>query len=65
MKILRLRFTNLNSLRDEWSIDFTKPPLSDAGLFAITGPTVRRREFPRQSGLGGWFVGIGQRPDSD
>jgi len=39
MKILRLRFTNLNSLRDEWSIDFTKPPLSESGLFAITGPT--------------------------
>jgi len=39
MKILRLRFTNLNSLRDEWSIDFTVPPLSEAGLFAITGPT--------------------------
>jgi exonuclease SbcC len=39
VKILRLRFTNLNSLRDEWSIDFTIPPLSDAGLFAITGPT--------------------------
>ena len=39
MKILRLRFTNLNSLRDEWSVDFTIPPLSEAGLFAITGPT--------------------------
>ena len=39
MKILRLRFTNLNSLRDPWSIDFTVPPLSDTGLFAITGPT--------------------------
>ena len=39
MKILRLRFTNLNSLRDEWSVDFTTPPLSEAGLFAIIGPT--------------------------
>lgn len=39
MKILRLRFTNLNSLCGDWSIDFTKPPLSEAGLFAITGPT--------------------------
>ena len=39
MKILRLRFTNLNSLRDTWSVDFTQPPLSESGLFAITGPT--------------------------
>lgn len=39
MKILRLRLTNLNSLRDAWSVDFTQPPLSDSGLFAITGPT--------------------------
>jgi DNA repair protein SbcC/Rad50 len=39
MKILRLRFTNLNSLHDDWSVDFTVPPLSEAGLFAITGPT--------------------------
>ncbi|MBS0371177.1 MAG: AAA family ATPase [Proteobacteria bacterium] len=39
MKILRLRLKNLNSLKDEWSIDFTRPPFSDNGLFAITGPT--------------------------
>lgn len=39
MKILRLRFTNLNSLRGSHAIDFTLPPLAQAGLFAITGPT--------------------------
>ncbi|MDD3352032.1 AAA family ATPase [Zoogloea sp.] len=39
MKILRLRLKNLNSLKDEWKIDFTTPPFSDNGLFAITGPT--------------------------
>ncbi len=39
MKILRLRFTNLNSLREAWNVDFTQPPLSASGLFAITGPT--------------------------
>lgn len=39
MKILRLRLKNLNSLKDEWSVDFTRPPFSDNGLFAITGPT--------------------------
>ncbi|MDD2884126.1 MAG: AAA family ATPase [Dechloromonas sp.] len=42
MKILRLRLRNLNSLKGEWSIDFTQPPFADpaeGGLFAITGPT--------------------------
>ncbi len=39
MKILSLRFQNLNSLKGEWKIDFTQPPFSEYGLFAITGPT--------------------------
>lgn len=39
MKILSLRFQNLNSLKGEWKIDFTQAPFSDNGLFAITGPT--------------------------
>lgn len=39
MKILRLRLKNLNSLKGEWDIDFTRPPFADNGLFAITGPT--------------------------
>ncbi|SHM24941.1 AAA family ATPase [Hymenobacter psychrotolerans] len=39
MKILRVRFLNLNSLRGEHTVDFSQTPLSDAGLFAITGPT--------------------------
>ncbi|RSK43191.1 AAA family ATPase [Hymenobacter rigui] len=39
MKILRVRFFNLNSLRGEHAVDFSQTPLSDAGLFAITGPT--------------------------
>lgn len=39
MKILRVRFLNLNSLRGEHSVDFSQSPLADAGLFAITGPT--------------------------
>ena len=39
MKILSLRLKNLNSLKGEWRIDFTKPPFADNGLFAITGPT--------------------------
>ncbi len=39
MKILRLRFRNLNSLAGDWEIDFTHPSYVSSGIFAITGPT--------------------------
>lgn len=39
MKILSLRFENINSLKGAWKIDFTQSPFDDSGLFAITGPT--------------------------
>ncbi|MFC5271901.1 SbcC/MukB-like Walker B domain-containing protein [Adhaeribacter terreus] len=39
MKIKSIRFLNLNSLRGEHEICFDAAPLSDSGLFAITGPT--------------------------
>jgi len=39
MKILGIRFENLNSLTGEWQIDFTHPDYSSNGIFAITGPT--------------------------
>lgn len=39
MKILTLRFKNLNSLKGEWKIDFSHEPFINNGLFAITGPT--------------------------
>lgn len=39
MKILALRFENLNSLKGEWEIDFTQAPFNSVGLFAITGAT--------------------------
>lgn len=39
MKIRKIRFKNINSLRGEHEIDFTKKPLSESRLFAITGPT--------------------------
>lgn len=39
MKILTLRFKNINSLQGEWKIDFTAGPFAGNGLFAITGPT--------------------------
>ncbi len=39
MKILELRFKNLNSLYGEWVIDFTDPEYISNGIFALTGPT--------------------------
>ena len=39
MKILGVRFMNLNSLVGEWHIDFTRPEYASNGIFAITGPT--------------------------
>jgi exonuclease SbcC len=39
MRILGVRFKNLNSLNGEWNIDFTHPEYASDGIFAITGPT--------------------------
>ena len=39
MRILSVRFKNLNSLAGEWFIDFSHPEYLSNGLFAITGPT--------------------------
>lgn len=39
MKILKIRFENIHSLRGEHEIDFSSGALAEAGLFAITGPT--------------------------
>ncbi|KAA3436683.1 AAA family ATPase [Rufibacter hautae] len=39
MKITSVRFLNLNSLQGEHLIRFDEAPLSESGLFAITGPT--------------------------
>ena len=39
MKILKLKFRNINSLLGNWAIDFTKPEFTDPGLFVITGKT--------------------------
>lgn len=39
MKIVSLRFKNLNSLYGEWKIDFTHPQFSADGIFTISGPT--------------------------
>ena len=39
MRILNLRFKNLNSLVGEWEVDFTHPEYTSNGIFALTGPT--------------------------
>jgi len=39
MRILQVRFKNLNSLVGEWQIDLTHPAFASNGIFAITGPT--------------------------
>ena len=39
MKLCRLKLKNLNSFRDEIDLNFENPPLDDASLVAITGPT--------------------------
>ena len=39
MKICKLKLKNLNSFRESVEIDFENPPLDDASLVAITGPT--------------------------
>ncbi|ALO34660.1 exonuclease SbcC [Colwellia sp. MT41] len=39
MRILTLRFENINSLKGSWKIDFSAAPFDSSGLFAITGPT--------------------------
>ncbi|PHR97968.1 MAG: hypothetical protein COA80_06380 [Leeuwenhoekiella sp.] len=39
MKLLKIDFQNINSLRGEHHIDFTREPFLQNSLFAITGPT--------------------------
>ena len=39
MRLLTLRFKNLNSLAGEWQIDFTHTDYQSQGLFAIVGAT--------------------------
>lgn len=39
MRILQVRFKNLNSLVGEWEIDLMHPAFASDGIFAITGPT--------------------------
>lgn len=46
MKILSLRLKNLNSLKGEWKIDFTREPFASNGLFAITLPNPMRGKPP-------------------
>lgn len=38
MKILGVKFKNINSLAGEWDLSFDRSPIADTGLFAIVGP---------------------------
>ena len=53
MRILQIRFKNLNSLAGEWAIDLTHPAFLSDGIFVITGPT---RCFPIQYQLYIWHL---------
>lgn len=39
MKIVSIKFLNLNSLKGQHEIRFDGPPFTESGIFAITGPT--------------------------
>ncbi|MBB5644364.1 AAA family ATPase [Pedobacter cryoconitis] len=39
MKIISIKFLNLNSLKGQHEIRFDRPPFTESGIFAITGPT--------------------------
>ncbi len=39
MKILKVEFTNINSLAGSWIIDFESPDYKNVGMFCISGPT--------------------------
>lgn len=39
MKILRISLRNIASLAGDHTVDFTKTPLANAGLFSISGQT--------------------------
>ncbi len=39
MKILKIRLKNINSLYNEWSIDFAHPEFTSSSIFLITGQT--------------------------
>ena len=64
MRILQVRFKNLNSLVGEWQIDLMHPAFASDGIFAITGPTlllVHKFRFATiPSALRPWFHGHSQ-----
>jgi exonuclease SbcC len=39
MRILHVRFENINSLAGKWEVDFTNKEFVENGLFSIVGPT--------------------------
>jgi len=39
VKILKIRLKNINSIYNEWLIDFTHPDFTSSSIFLITGQT--------------------------
>ena len=39
MRIDKIKFQNINSLKGEHEVSFGENPLKDSGIFAIIGPT--------------------------
>lgn len=78
MRILAIRGANLASLEGAFALELNRPPLGDAGLFAITGPTGAGKSTildaacvalynrtPRLDNHGGVGIGVGEDPESD
>jgi exonuclease SbcC len=78
MKVLAIRGRNLASLADRFELDFSRPPLAEVGLFAVTGPTGAGKSTlldalcvalynrtPRLENRGGVVLGIEGSPDAD
>jgi len=76
MRVLAIRGENLASLAQPFELDFEQPPLRDAGLFVITGPTGAGKStlldalclalfdrIPRFSGSRGALLGRGDEEE--
>ncbi len=77
MRVLAIRGKNLASLGEAFEVDLERPPLSDVGLFAITGPTGSGKstildalclalfdQMPRLPGGHGVLVGRAEEEDA-
>jgi len=45
MKILKLKFRNINSLAGDWKIDFTQPEFTENGSKILPNSEVKHRQI--------------------